>query len=250
MKKIEKDAKTIICTAIFSVTAATLVTVANNEKHGKNEKELLDTINSKQKEIIKMKEEIQNLNNDNKELNKELIDITKQLNDANYIIEKYNAKVSFNEHDVTKVSGTTLSHMQRALKNTELYDDAKSFVKAEGKYGINAYFVAAICANESSWGESNRARNQNNLSGYAVYTNSAKGATFESREESIMATAKLLKETYLTPGAQNFNGYSIVDVNKKYCFLQDQKTIDYNWSSQVTAIASDLVYKANKFAKL
>ena len=97
---------------------------------------------------------------------------------------------------------------------------------------------------------SDRAKNDNNLSGYAVYNNSAKGAKFDTKHDSIMATAKLLRDYYLTPDGECFNGYSVVDVNKKYCFLQDGETIDFNWATQVTSIAKDLVYKANKFTKI
>ena len=44
----------------------------------------------------------------------------------------------------------------------------------------------------------------------------------------------------------HYNGLSTVDVTKKYCFLQDEVTIDYNWSSSVSSIAHSLQYKGNK----
>ena len=245
----KKDTKNLILAT--TVTASVIgLYVLNDEIHRNNREELLQEIDAKKSQIVEMQKEIKSITEKNESLNKELVDTLKQLNDANFIINKYNANVSFNEHNVTTPSNSTLSHMQRALKDTELYNDSKSFIEAEQIYNVNAYFLAAICANESSWGTSNRAINQNNLSGYAVYNDKAKGANFESRHDSIMATAKLLKENYLTPGSMCFNGYSVVDVNKKYCFLQDQKTIDFNWSSQVKSIASDLVYKANKFTKI
>ena len=136
--------------------------------------------------------------------------------------------------------------MRKALNGTELYDLSQAFVDAETQYGVNSYFIAAICAQESAWGTSYRAKYQNNLTGHAVYHRGAGGTYFSSKYESVMETAKMLKENYLSPDGIYYNGLSTVDVNKKYCFLQDEATIDYNWSSSVNSIAHSLQYKGNK----
>lgn len=245
----KKETKQIIAAAATVAIAGTICCI----KHTGIEKEikhLTDEVKTKEKQIEMINDELEKVKKENEHLNEDLVETLKQVNDAKHLIEKYNADVSFNENDVTKTSNTTENHMKRALKDTGLYKDSYYFVKAEEEYGVNAYFLAAICANESSWGNSSRAINQNNLTGYAVYSRNARGATFSSSEESIMTTAKLLKENYLTPDAICFNGYSVVDVNKKYCFLQDQKTIDYDWSKTVTRIAKDLIERANNFKKI
>ena len=238
----KKDTKKMIV-KIAAITTIGGAIVIRDEIRTKYINELTKHMNLQQKELDDVKEH-------NDVLNEILIETKKGLDDVQYIIKKYNIDVTFDENNVTKLSNTTLSHMERALVNTGLYDEAKSFVKAEQTYGVNAYFIAAICANESYWGMSDRAKNDNNLSGYAVYNNSAKGAKFDTKHDSIMATAKLLRDYYLTPDGECFSGYSVVDVNKKYCFLQDGETIDFNWATQVTSIAKDLVYKANKFTKI
>ena len=58
--------------------------------------------------------------------------------------------------------------------------------------------------------------------------------------------AKMLKEDYLTETGQWFNGYSVIEVNQKYCFLNDQKTVDVNWSINIIQIAEQLKKTANK----
>lgn len=98
----------------------------------------------------------------------------------------------------------------------------------------------ALTAEESRWGTSNRARTQNNLSGYAVYSASAKGASFGSKGESIMATAKLIGEEYINPNGQYYNGSSIASVNIRYCPNDGGQ-----WSSNITQIAYELVSKIN-----
>ena len=210
----------------------------------------IEELNSQIKE---QQSEVQNANdlynqiiNEKQEIESRLSETTEELENARRDIEKYTRVTYFNEYDLTQRSYASIVHMKKALKDTELQRAASSFVEAEETYGVNAYFLAAIAALESSWGTSNRAIYQNNLTGHAVYNNSATGTYFSSWHESIMTTAKMLKENYLSYDGIHYNGLSTVDVNKKYCFLQDGITIDYNWSSSVNSIAHSLQYKGNK----
>lgn len=195
--------------------------------------------------------QLQNTNDENNktisDLKIELDEKVKELDNIKKMIDKIQAKVSFNHENVLEVSGVTDVHMKRALKGTGLEEISESFVKAEEEYGINAFFLAAIAAQESSWGTSSRAVYQNNITGYAVYNSDAKGAYFDSKEESIMNTAELLKDTYLTPGGLRFEGYSVENVNTNYCFYEDGVTIDYNWCRNIISIAYGLNDKANNF---
>lgn len=247
-----------------TATALTLTVSLGMMASGYVAKSYLEKINSLNYQI----EQLQNENDETKksienyeneinsrqaqidELNQKIDEMSSELEYARQKIEEYNRIVVFNQHNVKIVSNATLEHMQRALSGTGLYQDCQSFIDAEKTYGVNAFFIAAIAAQESGWGTSDRAIYQNNLTGHAVYNSSARGTYFNSRYESIMDTAELLKNEYLTPGGSYYNGHSIVDVNKKYCFLEDKITIDYNWSLKIAEIAEDLAYKANDFEKI
>lgn len=162
-------------------------------------------------------------------------------------IARINAKVSFNHMNVLELSGVTEVHMRRALEGTGLEDVADAFVAVEEEFGVNAFLVAAIAAQESAWGTSERSIYQNNLTGHAVYNSNAKGTYFETRSESVMNTGELLKNEYLTPGGHSFNGYSVEAINERYCFEEDGVTVDYDWCRSVISIAYDLKNKANNF---
>lgn len=170
-----------------------------------------------------------------------------QLEDARQDIARHSAKVTYSSWDVSVPSNAEVSHMQRALTGTNIYDVAEALVTAEREYGVNAFFLASIAAHESSWGNSPRAIYDNNLTGYAVYNSLSRGAVNSSRDRSIYNTAELLSNDYLTPGADHFNGFSAREVNMKYCFHEDMETIDFNWSDSINSIASGLIEKANNF---
>lgn len=148
-------------------------------------------------------------------------------------------KATFNKNNIRVKSNVNAKQLEDVLDDTELSGLATHVIDAEKSYNINALFMVALMAHESGWGESQRAK-ENNLTGFAVYTSSSRGAMFESKRENILKTAELLDEDFLSEDGINYNGLSVVDVNKKYCFEQDQKTIDYNWSKSITKIADDL----------
>ena len=78
-------------------------------------------------------------------------------------------------------------------------------------------FLMGIAAHESAWGTSRRAREDNNLTGYGVTSDSAKGINKATKEEGLLTTAKTLHEKYLTAGGSYYAGTSAEDVNKHYC---------------------------------
>lgn len=216
--------------------------------------ELKDIIKDKDIEIEALTQNISDLSQVNEDseliianLETELENRLKELELARQRIRRINAKVTFNHMNVLEVSGTTETHMRRALKDTGLIDVADAFVAVEEEYGINAFLMAAIAAQESAWGTSDRSIYQNNLTGHAVYNSNAKGTYFNSRAESVISTGELLKNEYLTPGGHSFNGYSVEDINTRYCFEEDGVTVDYDWCRNVISIAYDLKNKANNF---
>lgn len=248
-----------IIIAILAITTASSIGYGMNGNERANKlaekaNELTEIIESQNINIEELTKNISDLSQANQE-NQEIIDSLKtelenrlkELEEARQRIAKINSKVSFNHLNALEVSGATDVHMRRALKGTALESVANSFVRAEEKFGINAFLIAAIAAQESGWGTSARSKYQNNLTGYAVYSSDAKGSTFSSWDESIMSTAELLKKEYLTPGGHSFNGYRVEDINKRYCLKEDGVTVDYDWCRNIISIAYDLKNKANNF---
>ena len=123
----------------------------------------------------------------------------------------------FNPNDVSALSHITVSDAKHILEGTALYEDAKAYVKAEEKYHVNAVFLMGIAAHESAWGTSRRAREDNNLTGYGVTSDHAKGINKSTKEAGLLATAETLHEKYLTPGGSYYAGTSAAAVNKHYC---------------------------------
>ena len=177
-----------------------------------------------------------------KQIIEEMIAIKHAENDS--IIADNNRKnnATFNAYDVTQVTGLTANELYQTLsgfKKGVLAKFAWVLKDCEDIYGINAFFLAALIAQESGWVTSYRAIHQNNLTGHAVYNNAAAGTTFNSQEESIYNTAKLLRNNYLTKGGSNYHGTSIWNVNTDYCLTLDSTATDYNWSTNISSIAND-----------
>lgn len=139
----------------------------------------------------------------------------------------------FKPDDLTYKSNLTYDQLYAILKGSNLEDLTDAFIDAEKEYGVNALGLAGLVAVESGWNSSDRSEYQNNLTGYAVYSDSSEGKYFESKYDCVMHTAKLLKEDYLNPKGQWHTGYSIDSVNTNY-------SSDDDWSSKITTIASKL----------
>lgn len=144
----------------------------------------------------------------------------------------------FDPKDVSSISNITVSDAKEMLSGTQLYQDATSFVKAERIYHVNAVFLMGIAAHESAWGTSRRAKEDNNLTGYGVYSNDAKGINKASREEGLLATANTLHERYLSKGGSYYEGTSAADINKHYC-------TDNEWAGVVVTYSYQLMNKLN-----
>ena len=154
--------------------------------------------------------------------------------------------VTFNPYDVTHRSYVTEEELKEVLRNVNggegLLPYASYFIEAEELYGINAFFITAIAAQESGWGQK-AAGNGTNLTGYAVYTRNHSGKTFAGGvRENILATAELIANEYVNPEGRyytkwdNYSGRSIFEINQRYCLLQDQKTVDNRWSKAINKI--------------
>ena len=143
--------------------------------------------------------------------------IKKQIKKFKGEIKKEEQTRYFNPNDVSALSHITVSDAKHILEGTALYNDAKAYVKAEEKYHVNAVFLMGIAAHESAWGTSRRAREDNNLTGYGVTSDHAKGINKSTKEAGLLATAETLHEKYLTSGGSYYVGTSAAAVNKHYC---------------------------------
>lgn len=142
--------------------------------------------------------------------------------------------IVFDPMNLLKKSNLTKDKAKKILKGTDLEDCSDYFIECEEKYGVNAIGVMAIAVHESAWGTSRRAQEDHNLTGYGVYSDSAKGINAPSKEENLLMTAKLLKESYLTRSGSHYKGTSLMAVNESYCTSGD-------WAINVTTHAYTLM---------
>lgn len=150
--------------------------------------------------------------------------------------------VTYLRENVTVISGITKEEMKEVLLNTTgsktMVHLSEAFVEAEKKYGVNAFFMAGIVALESGFATSRRAVEDNNLTGYEVYSDSSEGRLFSSHEESVLHTAKHLSNNYLKEDAMYYNGLSVDAVQLMYC--PDEKE-DKRWEEKVDYLASNFL---------
>lgn len=210
----------------------------SNIKINKAEKKIetlkkdIETVKNEKEDMFNKKTEAEETVKRTKESHEYLFNKNKELQEK---LNKIESIPQWNPDNVIEKSNVSELGLKLSLKDTGLKGLESSFIKAEQEYGINALFLTAITAQESSWGNSDRAKRDNNLSGYAVYNDASEGRSFESKEEAIMATAKLLKEHYVSEGR-----YDIYSINDKYTPVNG-----HHWSNSINSIAQKLQEKAN-----
>lgn len=209
----------------------------------------LNSLIDKQQQLLEIRnkklQELDSINNDIKNLEADLSQLKTIENDLYDLMKRKSENLHFNPDNLLEKSNLSVQDMYEALKNTSLYDLAPVYIEAENTYGINAIFLAGLCANESDWGRSNRAIQDNNLTGFGVFNSNSIGINANSKRDNILMTAKCLKEKYLSPSGRYFSGYSISNVNSKYC-LNSEGFPDYSWSETITSICFDILNKINK----
>lgn len=198
--------------------------------------------------LVKNDKVIRGISSDNEKLSKDNADLlisneelelqNKELqNKINDISFK---KVSFNHKDVTRASDVGYKQLEILFNVNSRYSNFKgleqSFVDAEREYGINAIFLLSIVSQESEYGKSDRALNDNNMSGLAVYNSKSKGLTFSSKHDSIMYLGRLLSEEYV----KGRNIKDIRSINEVYC-----PDDDYHWSNNIISISNKYMSEIN-----
>ena len=140
--------------------------------------------------------------------------------------------VVWDSTNVTRISNLTSTQLIAVLnahggKAKNFIPYAQGLITAEQKYSVNVFFLIGIEALESGWITSNISRNCNNLGGVRETAshpsngcgrNSGGGfAYFNSVPEFIDYHAKMLHNSYLTPGGKYYEGTTPYDVVKHYC---------------------------------
>ncbi len=111
--------------------------------------------------------------------------------------------------NLLSVSGASAWAIDEYLKaKTSLPPLGVAFVAAEKRYGVNARFLLAAAMHESAWGTAYISRKRHNLFGYNAYDRGALhyATAFASYAAGIDATARFIKESYLTRGGRWWGG--------------------------------------------
>ncbi len=150
----------------------------------------------------------------------------------------FGSNYSVDRQDVTVQSGATAVDIDHAFQGTKLQGLGKSFVQAEKKHGVNAWFLASIAALESGYGTSQIARDKNNLFGFCAYDDSpyVSATRFSTREEGIDHVAGYLSKEYLRRGGAHFKGLSVDAVGSSYA-------TDPKWADSVSFLMNQLSKK-------
>lgn len=137
----------------------------------------------------------------------------------------------YNPYNLLEPSNLTEEKAEIILQDFPLRQVSSYYVRLEKRYGVNAIFLMALSREESGNGNSYLARNNNNLGG-------VKGSSgfrhYNSWEESLNDTAKLIKNEYLTQSGSYYNGVSIWNVNTLYC---EQS----NWADKLNNLAYEMI---------
>lgn len=119
----------------------------------------------------------------------------------------------YNKDDVRTKSNVTEEELTKMLKGTKMEELVPYLVATEDNYGINVIVLTSIIANNSNWNTSERSEKYNNVS----HLGDKNGLKFNSKEECIDFTAKLLSEEYLQEEGTYFKGYSLKDISINFC---------------------------------
>ena len=121
--------------------------------------------------------------------------------------ENFTVENPFLFRDLRKPSNYTAEELDKVyslmnIKGSRLVGKGAIFKEAEERYKINALYLIAHSAIESSWGRSQIAKDKNNFFGIAAYDttpyDSAK--SFDDVDKGILGAAKWIRENYIDNG--------------------------------------------------
>lgn len=121
--------------------------------------------------------------------------------------ENFTVENPFLFRDLRKPSNYTAEELDKVyslmnIKGSRLAGKGAIFKEAEERYQINALYLIAHSALESSWGRSQIAKDKNNFFGIAAYDttpyDSAK--SFDDVDKGVLGAAKWIRENYIDNG--------------------------------------------------
>lgn len=129
--------------------------------------------------------------------------------------ENFTVENPFLFRDLRKPSNYTAEELDKVyslmnIKGSRLAGKGAIFKEAEERYQINALYLIAHSALESSWGRSQIAKDKNNFFGIAAYDttpyDSAK--SFDDVDKGILGAAKWIRENYIDNGRTHLGNKS------------------------------------------
>lgn len=145
--------------------------------------------------------------------------------------------------DLNTVVDVTGAQIDRAIRRTRsdspLIGLGQTFVDVGNDLGINAYYIAAHAAWESSWGTSSLAQDKNNLFGYGAYDHCPYecALSYDSKADCVRSVMNMIKADYLTPDGKYYNGSTLRGMNQNYA-------TDTNWMKGIAQIMNSLVARS------
>lgn len=134
--------------------------------------------------------------------------------------------IESNLTETTSVSGSDLDNAIAAIRpDSTLIGLGEAMVRIGEEKGINAYFITALAAHESTWGTSPIAMEKNNLFGYGAYESCPFECawSFNSKEGSLETVISLIKIDYLTEGGKYYFEPTLEGMNLYYSSNPDWK---------------------------
>ncbi len=140
--------------------------------------------------------------------------------------------------DLRSVSGASAWAIDQFLASTtSLPPLGAAFIEAESTYGVNARFLLAAAMHESGWGNSYIARVKHNLFGYNAFDRDPGryASAYRTFEANIEATAKFIRDFYLTPGGHWWAGAPTLRA------MQQHWSSSHQWGVSVSRLANSIV---------
>ena len=121
--------------------------------------------------------------------------------------ENFTVENPFLFRDLRKPTNYTAEELDKVyslmnIKGSRLAGKGAIFKEAEERYQINALYLIAHSAIESSWGRSQIAKDKNNFFGIAAYdtTPDDSAKSFDDVDKGILGAAKWIRENYIDNG--------------------------------------------------
>jgi beta-N-acetylglucosaminidase len=189
-----------------------------------------ETIVARQKVLASRSRRLINQQRIDRRMNRQFVQVVRETDDITRL-------------DLRKPSGLSVEQADQILKGSGLEGLGKAFVEAEKDYQVNAYYLMAHAAWESSWGKSKLSREKNNLFGFTAYDDNPyySAHSFSSKSESILTVAKFISDHYLSKNGQYYHGPNLQGMNVEYAS-------DDSWSEGIGQVIRILVKKTSGYA--